>query len=250
MARGSSAGYDRFISIFSPEGRLYQIEYTFKAVKTPQQTSVAILGADSVTVVTQKKVPDTLLRADTVTHMFQITPTITACMTGLTPDARRLVYMARQEAAEYEYDRGVECPVAYVARRLADKAQIWTQQAGTRPLAVTTLLIGTTAEDGTVAPQLWRVDPAGFYAQYRACAAGAREIEATNFLEKKVKNSQTAVENPTSLAIHTLQHVLNIVLKPTDVEVATVSVGSEKRKVRLLSDEEIDTVLTAIAERD
>eukprot|EP01028_Stygiella_incarcerata_P005496 TRINITY_DN2315_c0_g1_i2.p1 TRINITY_DN2315_c0_g1~~TRINITY_DN2315_c0_g1_i2.p1 ORF type:complete len:136 (+),score=17.26 TRINITY_DN2315_c0_g1_i2:722-1129(+) len=104
MSRGSSTGYDTRISIFSPEGRLYQIEYTFKAVKSAGFTSVAVRGVDSVCVVTQKKVPEVLMKEDSVRHLFSVTPQIGCCLTGLQADCRMILSHLRNDAHEFEYE--------------------------------------------------------------------------------------------------------------------------------------------------
>ncbi|XP_064999535.1 proteasome subunit alpha type-6-like isoform X2 [Musa acuminata AAA Group] len=84
MSRGTGAGYDRHITIFSPEGRLYQVKYAFQAVKASGITSIGVRGEDSVCVVTQKKVPDKPLDQTSVTRLFPVTKYLGLLATGMT----------------------------------------------------------------------------------------------------------------------------------------------------------------------
>ncbi len=109
------------------EGRLYQVEYAFKAVKTDDQTSVAVRGADCAVLVTQKKVPDKLLDPSTVTRVYSITKKIGCVTTGMLADGRFQVQRARQEAAKFRHKMGYDVPVAYLAGRIAKLNQLNTQ---------------------------------------------------------------------------------------------------------------------------
>jgi len=251
MSRGSSAGYDRHITIFSPEGRLYQVEYAFKAIKTSGLTSVGVRGADSCVVLTQRKVPDKLHDPESVTNLYPITDKIGLVMTGMVADARASVSRLRNEAAEFKFQNGYDIPVSYLAKRAADLAQIYTQHANMRPLGIAMIIIGIDVEGDTKIPQLFRCDPAGYYVGYKATAAGQKEQEATNFLEKRYKtdlNPSLSYDDTVQLALACLQNVLGSDLKAPDLEACVVR--GEQLKFTRLNNDEIEAHLTALAERD
>merc|ERR1711879_362074 len=148
MSRGSSAGYDRHITVFSPEGKLYQVEYAFKAVRGVNYTTIGVKGKYTCCVVTQKKVPDKLLDPSTITNLFQITANIGCAATGLLADIRFQIRRARYEAKDFKYKYGYEMPVSHLARKMANLNQVHTQQASNRPLGVVLIFIAYDDEAG------------------------------------------------------------------------------------------------------
>jgi len=244
MARNS--GYDSHITVFSPEGRLYQVEYSFSAVKGCGFTTVALRGDDSVVCVTQKKLTDKLMDKDYTTHLYNLSANIGCVTTGLSADARALVYRSREIASKFKDKNGFEIPVDYLALKTANIGQVYTQHAYMRPFAVNMIMFSIDDEAG---PQLFQVDPAGYYAGYKGCAAGAKENEAQNALEKIVKKKNAMPESETiQQAISCLQTVMGMDFKDTDIEVGLTS-RNRKGFVRL-SEEEIRNHLDAIAEKD
>eukprot|EP01138_Halocafeteria_seosinensis_P003628 gb/GECG01003707.1/.p1 GENE.gb/GECG01003707.1/~~gb/GECG01003707.1/.p1 ORF type:complete len:243 (+),score=40.62 gb/GECG01003707.1/:1-729(+) len=239
------AGYDRQLTVFSPEGRLFQIEYAFKAAKSSEMTSVGVRGSECVVLATQKKVKDNLIDASFVTNIYKVTENLGAVMTGIAPDSRAMIQRARQKAVNFFHTNGYEMPVEFLAKKMADDNQIYTQYAMKRAFGVVSILGAVDEESG---PQLFRVDPAGHYVGFKACAAGLKEQEATNWLEKRVQeNAQADERTALHRAISCLQTVLGTDFRSDELEVAIIRKGE---RLNRLSENEIDGHLTAIAEEN
>jgi len=248
MSKGG--GHEFQITIFSPEGRLYQVEYAFKAVKTSGLTSIAIKGKDAAVVCTEKKVTDRLIDPKSVSNIFNITDTIGCVTTGIAPDAKAIITRLRQEAAEYRFENGHTVPIDVLVARWADMAQLYTQHAFMRPYGVETIVVSLDDEKG---PQIFKADPAGQYCGYKATASGIKELEAMNQLEKQFKKKENVhaemSENETiQMAIATLQNVISSDFKSTDLEVGVVS--KSRPKFIKLTPEEIEEHLNAISTKD
>lgn len=244
MSSSREAGYDRHITIFSPEGRLYQIEYAFNAVRSVGVSSVAMKGKDCVVLLTQKKITDSLIDPSSVTQMYKLGDKIGCCMTGLPGDSVAQVQRARQEALDFKFKNGFEIPIRYLAQRLADICQVYTQHASMRALGCV-MFIGGIDDDG---PQLYKVDPSGYFVGLKATAAGAKHQEAISLFEKKLKANPDLDFNTTVRStIMVFQSLLASDLRAQDIELSYIT---EKDGFKIMQDNEVDAHLTAIAERD
>ena len=137
-----SSGYDRNITVFSPEGRLYQIEYAFNAVKSFGQLIVGMKGTNIAVAISQKKITDNTIDIRSVTNPYRITDHVGCVMTGLQADCVTQVNRAREKAIEYKAKYGYEIPISVLARKVADKCQLYTQRAEMRVLGCVMVLFG------------------------------------------------------------------------------------------------------------
>lgn len=248
-AAASAAGYDRHITIFSPEGRLFQVEYAFKATNQTNLNSMAIRGKECAVIINQKKVPDKLLDASTVSYIFRISNHIGMVVNGGIPDARNAALRAKAEAAEFRYKYGYDMSVDVLAKRMANLAQIYTQRAYMRPLGVILTFISFDEELG---PSIYKCDPAGYYVGYKATATGPKQQEITTNLENFFKKSKTDYLNEdgwdkvVEFGITHLIDSLGTEFTKNDLEVGVAI----KDKFFVLTPNEIEERLIAIAEQD
>lgn len=137
-----SSGYDRNITVFSPEGRLYQIEYAFNAVKSFGQLAVGMKGNNITVAISQKKMTDNSIDIASVTNLYRITDHIGCVMTGLQADCVTQVDRAREKAINYKAKYGYDIPISVLATKVADKCQLYTQRAEMRVLGCIMILFG------------------------------------------------------------------------------------------------------------
>lgn len=240
-----SSGADRYLTVFSAEGRLWQVEYAFKAVKQAEVTAVGVKSKNSVCVVVQKKVADKLIDPSTVTHMYRITENVGSCLVGLLPDVLYICRRLRYEAAQFQFKNGYSIPVSILAERLSEIHQLESQYAGMRPTAVSAILFGLDEQSNEFA--LYKVEPSGYSSGYRAVSCGVKEVEAMSALEKKMKEFETP-DATAEFTLATLQTVCGVDFEAKDIEVVLMT--KENSKFKLLPDETVEEILHAVAEKD
>ena len=195
----SQQGYDRAITVFSPDGRLFQVEYAIETVRRGA-LAVGIKTKDGVVIAVDEKTKK-LQIAKTPQKLFQIDYHVGAAAAGYIPDARVQIDNARffSQSNKLVYDEPVE--VETVAKHLADQCQQYTQYGGARPIGVS-LIIGGVDSNGSV---LYLTDPSGAYILYNAIAIGGNADTANDFLEKNYSSDLT-FDDAMMLAISTIQN--------------------------------------------
>ncbi|CAI9832796.1 Proteasome subunit alpha [Nitrosopumilaceae archaeon] len=172
-------GYDRAITIFSPDGRLYQVEYAIETVRRGT-VAVGVKCSEGIVIAAEEK-PRKLQISEGPQKLFQVDDHVGVAAAGYIPDARSQVDNARffSQSNRMIYDEPVE--VETIAKHLADQSQQYTQYAGVRPFGVALILGGVVSGR----PQLYLTDPSGTYIAYDAVAIGAGSDQVTDFLEKE-----------------------------------------------------------------
>ena len=190
----ASRGYDMTPTMYSPDGRIYQVEYAIETVKRGT-LAIGICSKEGVIMAVEEK-PRTLQTSNITQKIFQVDYHIGVAAAGYIPDARVQVDGARffSQGNRMTYDESVE--VATVAKHLADQAHQFTQYGGVRPNGVSMIIAGIDQKGESI----YVTDPSGTYIQFAAVAIGAGSDEVNEFLEKNYKEDMS-LEDAASLAI-------------------------------------------------
>ncbi|MGZ8888290.1 MAG: archaeal proteasome endopeptidase complex subunit alpha, partial [Halobacteriota archaeon] len=229
---------DRAITVFSPDGRLFQVEYAREAVKRGT-TSVGIKAKDGVALLVDKRISSRLLEPQSTEKIFQVDDHIGAVTSGLVADARALVDRARVDAqinrVVYNEPIGIET----LAKKIADHKQTFTQYGGVRPYG-TALLIGGIDDSG---PRLFETDPSGALLMVKATGIGSGRNAVMEFLEEKY-NEDIDIDNAIRLGLEALYKGTEGKLTVDTAEIAAIN--AKDNRFRKLDANELEAYVKSV----
>ncbi len=231
-------GYDRAITMFSPDGRLLQVEYARKMVKQGS-TAIGIVCSDGVILLTDKRIVDKLVVADSIEKIWVVDKHMGGTIAGMVSDARVLFERAQLKAQQHRVTYDSPIDVLTIVKDICNLKQLCTQSGGLRPFGVSTLIIGV-ENDG---PKLFETDPAGIYFRYKATAIGEGETEVGEILHKEYKDSIT-MEEGFRLALKALVKVLGKDLTAERIDGAYVS--TKDRVFTMLTNEKTEKIFKEV----
>ena len=227
--------YDRAITVFSPDGRLFQVEYAREAVKRGT-TTVGLKFKDGVVLIVDKRIASRLMEPKSIEKIFQIDHHIGCATSGLVADARILVDQARIIAqinkVTYDENMGVEDLV----KRICDYKQNYTQYGGVRPFGTALLVVGV----DDMGEHLFETDPSGALVSYKAGSIGAGRNAVMEVFEDQYREGmpqdEAIVLGLRALKKATEEEKLN----PKAVEIGLVKRGEDFRR---LTDSEVEAYI-------
>jgi proteasome alpha subunit len=222
QGQSQQQAYDRGITIFSPDGRLYQVEYAREAVKRGT-ASIGVRTADGVVLAVDKRIRSPLMERSSVEKIHKADDHIGIASAGHVADARQLIDFARRQAQVNQLRYGEPIGVETLTKAVTDHIQQYTQVGGARPFGVA-LIIGGIA-DGE--PRLYETDPSGTPYEWKALAVGADRGDIREYLEDNY-DEELDLDGGVGLALEALASVNDGELSPEGIGIATISVDDEQ----------------------
>jgi proteasome alpha subunit len=228
--------YDQSITIYSPDGRMFQVEYAREAIKKGS-ISLGMVYDKGIIMLVEKRLPSKLIINKSVEKFFKITKNILCATSGLIADGRILADFTREEANSYKIKYDEEITVTELVKRVCNLKRIYTQYGGVRPFGVS-FIIGGIDTEGL---HLFETDPSGAYKKYFAGIIGESTDEVNELLENEYKQNMK-FNAAINLAFKATSVALNKKIKDVKLEIMTIS---ESDQVNKLTEEEIQNLKKA-----
>ncbi|KAI6218115.1 Proteasome subunit alpha type [Aphelenchoides besseyi] len=237
--------YDSRTTIFSPEGRLYQVEYAMEAI-SHAGTCLGILATDGILIAAEKRNVHKLLDDEVLAEkIYRISENIACTVAGITADANILISRLRYWAADYKFNYGEPIPVEELVQSLCNEKQRYTQIGGKRPFGVSLLYAGWDQHYGF---QLYQSDPSGNYTGWKATCIGNNHQAAVSLLKQEYKSMN--LEEATKLAMKVLSKSLDVKLSADKVEMSILIRRDGKTVVNELTNNEVTQLIKDHEERE
>ena len=235
QGQSQQQAYDRGITIFSPDGRLYQVEYAREAVKRGT-ASVGIRAEDGVVLAADKRARSPLMEPESIEKLHKADDHVGIASAGHVADARQLIDFARRQAQVNRLRYGEPVEIETLTKNITDHIQQYTQVGGARPFGVALIVGGI--EDGE--PRLFETDPSGTPYEWQALSIGSDRSDLRDYLEAEYEEG-ISTEEAVGLALDTLAQSNDGELAPDGVGVATITVDDDGYTER--SNDEIESIL-------
>ena len=231
--------YDRTITVFSPDGRLFQVEYALETVNRGA-TIIGIACKNGVVLGAEEKIETPLQDTNFTWKLYTIDDHLGAAVVGLGSDARVLIDQARvyAQSNRLTYDEPID--VEIMTKRVGDVKQLYTQHAGVRPFGVS-IIFGGVDKTGS---RVFTTDPSGSYRGYKAVAVGIGRETVEGILKEEYRED-LSLDEATNLAVKCLIKALEARGEPKRIKLTVIP--AETQKLKVLSDEEIENLQKGLA---
>ncbi len=239
MFGGTQRAYDRALTVFSPEGRLYQVEYALEAVRRGT-LALAVKSNDDVCIAAQIKVPSKLMDADSIDKIFQVDEHIGVAISGLHADSRALINYSRVQAQSFRltYDEPVRLNM--LAKAVADLCQMYSQYGGIRPFGCALFFIAIDAGG----PQIYTTSPSGIYRSFKSYAIGTGEASAREYLIENYKE-EMSFEELINFTLKTLKESIDEEATKENIRLAYIK--DADKQFHMCNKEEVEEFLNNLA---
>lgn len=224
--------YDRAITVFSPDGRLFQVEYAVETVNRGA-TILGIICSEGVVLGAEETIETKLEDPNFSWKLYKVDDHVGAAIVGLSSDARILIDQSRiyAQSNRLMYDDPIDIEI--ITKRVGDLKQLYTQHAGVRPFGVSILFGGV----DRIGNRLFATHPSGSYRGYKAVAVGVGRETVINILKTEYHENMK-LDEAIKLAIKCLVKALEAREQPTRVKISVIPSATKKFKV--LTDKEIE----------